>query len=81
MPWGGVMSAHPLSGSVVAVVGASGALGSRIARGAADRGAHVVLVGRDEQRLRGLLEGVAARQPGVAQPGADGDVLTHPLHW
>ena len=31
--------------------------------------------------LRGLLEGVAARQPGVAQPGADGDVLTHPLHW
>lgn len=53
------MSAHPLSGSVVAVVGASGALGSRIARGAADRGAHVVLVGRDEQRLRGLLEGAA----------------------
>lgn len=53
------MSAHPLSGSVVAVVGASGALGSRIARGAADRGAHVVLVGRDEQRLRGVLEGAA----------------------
>ena len=51
MPWGGGMSAHPLSGSVVAVVGATGALGSRIARGAAERGAHVVLVGRDAERL------------------------------
>ena len=51
------MSAHPLSGLVVAVVGASGELGSRIARGAAERGAHVVLVGRDEDRLRGILEG------------------------
>ncbi len=51
------MSAHPLSGLVVAVVGASGELGSRIARGAAERGAHLVLVGRDEDRLRGILEG------------------------
>lgn len=57
MPWGGAMSAHPLSGSVVAVVGASGALGSRIARGAAERGAHLVLVGRDEGRLRAAVEG------------------------
>lgn len=53
------MSAHPLSGSVVAVVGASGALGSRLARGAAERGAHVVLVGRDEGRLRGVVDGAA----------------------
>ena len=51
------MSQHPLSGSVVAVVGATGALGSLIARGAADRGAHVVLVGRDEERLRAVIEG------------------------
>ena len=51
------MSAHPLTGLVVAVVGASGELGSRIARGAAERGAHLVLVGRDEQRLRGVVEG------------------------
>ena len=55
MPWAG-MSTHPLSGSVVAVVGATGALGSRIARAAADRGAHVVLVGRDEARLRQVVE-------------------------
>jgi cyclic-di-GMP-binding biofilm dispersal mediator protein len=53
------MSAHPLSGLVVAVVGASGELGSRIARGAAERGAHLVLVGRDEQRLHGILEGAS----------------------
>ncbi|HZB67258.1 MAG TPA: SDR family NAD(P)-dependent oxidoreductase [Ornithinibacter sp.] len=52
------MSAHPLSGSVVAVVGASGELGSRLARGAAQRGAHVVLVGRDERRLSCVLEAV-----------------------
>jgi cyclic-di-GMP-binding biofilm dispersal mediator protein len=53
------MSAHPLSGLVVAVVGASGELGSRIARGAGERGAHLVLVGRDEQRLHGILEGAS----------------------
>ena len=48
------MSAHPLAGAVVAVVGASGALGSRIARGAAGRGADLVLVGRDATRLRAV---------------------------
>ena len=53
------MSAHPLSGLVVAVVGASGELGSRIARGAAQRGAHLVLVGRDEARLRQVVEGAS----------------------
>ncbi|WP_298747854.1 SDR family oxidoreductase [uncultured Serinicoccus sp.] len=36
----------------VAVVGASGALGSRIAHQLADQGARLLLVGRDEQRLR-----------------------------
>ncbi|WP_377643274.1 SDR family NAD(P)-dependent oxidoreductase [Oryzobacter terrae] len=51
------MSAHPLSGSVVAVVGASGVLGTLIARGASARGAHVVLVGRDDGRLRSVVEG------------------------
>lgn len=50
------MSTHELDGAVVAVVGASGALGARIARGAAERGATVVLVGRDTGRLRAVLE-------------------------
>ncbi len=51
------MGAHPLDGAVVAVIGASGALGSLLARGAAARGARVVLVGRDAERLRGVLGG------------------------
>lgn len=48
------MASHPLQDSVVAVVGASGALGSLIARGVADRGGHPVLVGRDAARLAGV---------------------------
>jgi short-subunit dehydrogenase len=59
MPWAGPMSAHPLSGAVVAVVGATGALGSRIARGAASRGAELVLVGRDGERLRQVVAGAS----------------------
>jgi len=57
MAFGGTVSAHPLDGAVVAVVGASGALGSLVARGAAARGAGLVLVGRDEARLRAVVEG------------------------
>ena len=40
-----------LDGAVVAVVGAGGGLGAPIARQFAERGAEVVLVGRDPQRL------------------------------
>jgi short-subunit dehydrogenase len=57
MAFGGTVSAHPLDGAVVAVVGASGALGSLVALGAAARGARLVLVGRDEARLRAVVEG------------------------
>jgi NAD(P)-dependent dehydrogenase (short-subunit alcohol dehydrogenase family) len=63
------MSAHPLSGLVVAVVGASGELGSRIARGAAERGAHLVLVGRDENRLHGILDGATVVLGDVSDAG------------
>ena len=45
------MAGHTLDGAVVAVVGASGALGSLIARELADRGARLLLVGRDPDRL------------------------------
>ncbi|MCE0487097.1 SDR family NAD(P)-dependent oxidoreductase [Ornithinimicrobium sediminis] len=48
------MAGHTLDGAVVAVVGASGALGSLIAKDLAGRGARVVLVGRDEDRLRAV---------------------------
>ncbi len=45
------MTGHQLDGAVVAVVGASGVLGSLIARELATRGARPVLVGRDDDRL------------------------------
>ena len=48
------MATRELDKAVVAVVGASGALGSRIARLLAERGAVVVPVGRSEDRLTGL---------------------------
>jgi NAD(P)-dependent dehydrogenase (short-subunit alcohol dehydrogenase family) len=53
------MAAHALAESVVAVVGATGALGSRLAVGASARGAQFVLVGRHEARLRSVLDGAA----------------------
>jgi len=46
------MAGHTLSDAVVAVIGASGALGSIISRELAERGSKVILVGRSEQRLR-----------------------------
>lgn len=48
------MPGHLLDGAVVAVVGASGALGSLIARELSARGARVVLVGRDDGRLKAV---------------------------
>lgn len=48
------MSGHTLSGAVVAVIGASGALGSIIARELAERGSKVILVGRSEERLQAV---------------------------
>lgn len=46
------MAGHTLNNAVVAVVGASGVLGSHIARGVTERGGKVILVGRNEQRLK-----------------------------
>lgn len=46
------MPGHSLADAVVAVVGASGVLGSLISRELADRGARVLLVGRSEDKLR-----------------------------
>ncbi|MGB3684580.1 MAG: SDR family NAD(P)-dependent oxidoreductase [Ornithinimicrobium sp.] len=48
------MPGHSLNNAVVAVVGASGALGSRIAAEVSNRGGHLILVGRDEERLQGV---------------------------
>ena len=48
------MSRRELSGARIAVVGASGALGSLVARELAGRGARLLLVGRDRGRLAAL---------------------------
>lgn len=48
------MTPRDLSGAAVAVVGASGALGSRVAQRLQDAGARLLLVGRDEQKLTAL---------------------------
>lgn len=48
------MPGHSLQDAVVAVVGATGALGSRIAAEVSNRGGHLILVGRDEERLRSV---------------------------
>ncbi|MGL4744134.1 MAG: SDR family NAD(P)-dependent oxidoreductase [Dermatophilaceae bacterium] len=63
------MAGHVLQDKVIAVVGASGVLGGCIARGAADRGAHLVLVGRDDRRLADA--GVADDAPRVVGDLAD----------
>jgi cyclic-di-GMP-binding biofilm dispersal mediator protein len=58
------MTGRSLHGAVVAVVGASGALGSLIAHELAARGARLILVGRDDERLRAV--GVAGAPRVVA---------------
>ncbi len=55
------------------VAGATGALGSRLARALADEGAHVALAGRDEDRLRTLaaeLGGAPSFPLDLTDPGA-----------
>lgn len=55
-----------LAGQTVAVVGGAGAMGSAIARHAADSGAKVVLVGRDAAALARAAEGVGGATRVVA---------------
>lgn len=55
------MTGRALDGAVVAVVGASGVLGSLIAHELAGRGARLLLVGRNDERLRSVGLAGAAR--------------------
>jgi NAD(P)-dependent dehydrogenase (short-subunit alcohol dehydrogenase family) len=48
-----------LDGKVALVSGASGALGSAVAKGLAEAGAKVMLTGRSEEKLRPLAAGIA----------------------
>ncbi|MGL4177097.1 MAG: SDR family NAD(P)-dependent oxidoreductase [Dermatophilaceae bacterium] len=65
------MAEHPLQDTVVAVVGASGALGGLIARGAAARGARLVLVGRDRPRLKEVADDAIQGAPPPGDPSKD----------
>jgi cyclic-di-GMP-binding biofilm dispersal mediator protein len=70
------MTARDLAGARVAVVGASGALGSLVARELDARGARVLLVGRDADRLGGVgLDGAPTVVVGHLADGAAGDLV------
>jgi cyclic-di-GMP-binding biofilm dispersal mediator protein len=67
------MTTRELSGARVAVVGASGALGSRIARELAAAGARLLLVGRDADRL--AATGVQGTPVVAADISSSGDAI------
>ncbi|WP_151524269.1 SDR family NAD(P)-dependent oxidoreductase [Serinicoccus kebangsaanensis] len=67
------MPQRDLTDQRVAVVGATGALGSRVARGLAAGGARLLLVGRDEQRLQQVAQDLGA---GATVVGDLGDATT-----
>ncbi len=69
------MPPRELAGARIAVLGASGALGSRIARELAARGARLLLVGRDDAALEALgLDAERLVVADVAEGGA-GDAV------
>jgi retinol dehydrogenase 12 len=55
-----------LSGQVCLVTGATGGIGLESARALAQRGAHVVMVGRDPVRSEAALQSVRASAPGAS---------------
>ena len=69
-----------LDGAVVAVVGASGGLGAPIARQLAERGAHLVLAGRRQDRLDALaIDGASSVALDIRDADA-GDKLVAAAH-
>ena len=67
-------ASHP--GTYV-VLGATGAVGSRLAQHLAERGASLVLLGRDEDRLRAVAEPLGARH--AVLPGVKASVVKDTL--
>ncbi len=66
-----------ISGSRILVVGATGELGGRLARALADKGARVVVAGRDSGRLAGISAelGVPAVQVDYSKPGSAAEAV------
>ncbi len=71
------MPGHSLQDAVVAVVGATGALGSRIAAEVSNRGGHLILVGRDEERLNSVEIDGAVRVVADLGDATAGDKVVH----
>ena len=69
-----------LDGAVVAVVGASGGLGAPIARRLAERGACLVLAGRQQDRLEALAVGAASTVVLDLRDPHAGDALVAAAH-
>lgn len=70
------MPGHTLKDAVVAVVGASGVLGSHIARAVREQGGSVIVVGRDEQRLADLgIDDAAIVVADLSDAGAGDQVV------
>lgn len=70
------MSSRSLDGAIVAVVGASGGLGSAISHELAKRGAVVVAAGRDAQRLATVRDASSTVVVDITDPTA-GTTLAH----
>ncbi|MGB5951948.1 MAG: SDR family NAD(P)-dependent oxidoreductase [Ornithinimicrobium sp.] len=71
------MAGHSLKDAVVAVIGASGALGSLIAQEVSRRGGHLVLVGRDRERLDAVQIDGAVRVVADLGDAAAGEKVVH----
>jgi short-subunit dehydrogenase len=59
------MNPYAFAGGTAVVTGAASGIGEALAGQLADRGSHLVLVDRDEQRLTLVAERVRAAQPGL----------------
>lgn len=64
-----------LSSQRILVTGASGALGSRVARLLSEHGARLVLTGRDDQRLQAHGAGAELLSVDLEQPGASAALI------
>ena len=69
-----VLAGHDLTGMTVFVTGGNSGLGQETGRAMAARGAHVVLMGRDQAKLDEALAAIRAEQPAAQIETITGDL-------